>query len=109
MSHPRGEIIRKKLDQVANMDSAKKKGCVHFDQIVEVTPDAVDVCPQCVELGDTWVNLRLCMICGQVGCCDDSINTHARKHSQESGHPVIMSHMPNEDWLWCYPDEVLIF
>jgi CPA2 family monovalent cation:H+ antiporter-2 len=109
MNEPRIVIIQKKVEQVANINPARKKGCIHFDQIEAVTPDAEDVCPQCVELGDTWVNLRVCMTCGQVGCCDDSKNTHARKHAQESGHQVIMSIMPNEDWLWCYTDEVLIF
>ncbi|NIM96485.1 MAG: hypothetical protein GTO18_22525 [Anaerolineales bacterium] len=88
------------------MDAADRQDCVHLDQIEEVTPNS-DVCEACIALGDTWVNLRVCMICGQVGCCDDSKNTHARKHFKATGHPIIMSFQPGEDWLWCYVDEAL--
>ena len=91
------------------MDESVKKGCVHFNLIQEVEPNSDNVCEQCVALGDTWVNLRLCMTCGQVGCCDDSKNRHARKHYQEVEHPVIMSFQPREDWLWCYVNDVLVF
>ena len=59
-------------------------------------------CPQCKGAGDSWVNLRICMVCGQVGCCDDSPNTHATKHWQATGHPVVRSLQPGEDWQWNY-------
>jgi uncharacterized UBP type Zn finger protein len=99
--------IQTKIREVSELGKEEKRGCIHFDQIQDVTPDS-DVCEACVALGDTWVNLRLCMTCGQVGCCDDSKNTHARKHSMATMHPVIMSYKPGEDWLWCYVDEVLL-
>ena len=54
--------------------------CTHLEMINDVTPSSADQCLQCVEMGDEWVHLRLCMICGQVGCCDNSKNTHATKH-----------------------------
>jgi uncharacterized UBP type Zn finger protein len=50
------------------------------------------------------VHLRLCMICGHVGCCDNSKNKHATKHYHTTGHPIIRSFQPGENWLWCYPD-----
>jgi uncharacterized UBP type Zn finger protein len=50
------------------------------------------------------VNLRVCLVCGQVGCCDNSKNTHATKHYHESGHPVIQSYQPGETWRYCYID-----
>ena len=28
-------------------------------------------CEECLATGDTWVHLRVCLICGHVGCCDD--------------------------------------
>lgn len=100
-------IIKTKVAGISGVGAEHKKGCIHFDQIQEVTPNS-DVCEECVALGDTWVNLRLCMACGQVGCCDDSKNTHARKHFEATDHPVIMSYQPGEEWLWCYSDKVLL-
>jgi hypothetical protein len=45
------------------------------------------------------------MTCGKVGCCDSSPNRHATAHNRESGHPIIRSAEPGEDWSWCYVDE----
>jgi len=53
--------------------------CKHLNQIDVVTPSG-EGWQECLELGDTWVHLRLCMRCGQVRCCDDSKNKHATKH-----------------------------
>ena len=60
------------------------------------------VCEACVAMGDTWVHLRMCLHCGNVGCCDDSKNHHASRHASASGHPVIRSVEPGEHWLWCF-------
>jgi uncharacterized UBP type Zn finger protein len=68
-----------------------------------VTPIARG-CQECLERGDSWVHLRLCMTCGHVGCCDDSTNRHATRHFHRTQHPVIKSFEPGEDWGWCYPD-----
>lgn len=81
--------------------------CTHLDQ-VRVTETDIDVCPQCQETGDDWVELRLCLICGRVGCCDDSRNRHATAHFYESGHPLIRSLEPGEDWQYCYVDASLV-
>jgi uncharacterized UBP type Zn finger protein len=56
-------------------------------------------------MGDRWVHLRMCLSCGEVGCCDSSKNKHARKHSGEVGHPIARSVEPGEDWWWCFVDE----
>ena len=61
-------------------------------------------CKECIESGDGWVHLRLCLACGHVGCCDDSPNKHASAHYRSSGHPVIKSFEPGEDWAWCFVD-----
>ncbi len=78
--------------------------CTHLDQLADVDP-GLGVCPQCVEMGSRWVHLRQCMTCGQTGCCTDSPNTHASKHAAGSGHAVMRSIEPDEDWMWCFPDE----
>jgi len=60
------------------------------------------VCRRCLEDGSTWVALRQCLDCGDVGCCDSSPAQHATVHFRESTHPVMQSAEPGEDWRWCY-------
>ena len=60
---------------------------------------------RCEECGSTF-NLRLCAHCGHVGCCDSSPNRHATAHHRASGHAVVQSFEPCEDWFWCYVDEL---
>lgn len=79
--------------------------CTHVDEIADVTPDAVDVCPECVALGDDWVHLRICLTCGHVGCCDNSKNRHARRHFHATQHPVVQSYEPREVWRYCWIDD----
>ena len=80
------------------------KPCAHIAQIRDVVPSA-DGCEDCRAIGSDWVHLRLCLVCGRVGCCDDSPNKHATAHFHASGHPVIRSFEPGEAWGWCYSDE----
>ena len=80
--------------------------CEHLDHIVPVTPSA-DGCEDCLKIGGRWVHLRMCQTCGKVGCCDSSPHRHATTHHHESGHPVVRSVEPGEDWSWCYPDELM--
>lgn len=84
------------------------KTCTHLDQIKDVTPSTLDGCEDCLKIGSTWVHLRLCLSCGHVGCCDDSPNKHATQHFHSSRHPIIQSFQPDEDWLWCFVDELLM-
>ncbi|MCW2582063.1 MAG: hypothetical protein JWQ53_853 [Klenkia sp.] len=57
-------------------------------------------CVECEATGSWWFHLRRCAQCGHVGCCDSSLGTHATAHAQESGHPVITSYEPGEDWFF---------
>jgi hypothetical protein len=82
------------------------EACAHHDQAREVTPSGTG-CDECLSVGDRWVHLRLCMVCGKVGCCDNSKNRHARAHFHADGHALIQSYEPNEEWWWCYLDEVV--
>jgi hypothetical protein len=65
-------------------------------------------CKECLAIGTRWVHLRLCMLCGHVGCCDDSPEKHATDHFARTGHPIIKSFEPGEDWWWCYVDESVL-
>jgi uncharacterized UBP type Zn finger protein len=82
--------------------------CTHLDQIRDVSP-RTDGCEECLASGDWWVHLRLCLTCGHVGCCDSSPNRHATKHFHSTGHPLIRSLEPGEEWVWCYLDEVAFY
>ncbi len=79
--------------------------CNHLDQIREVAPGSLG-CEECLKMGDNWVHLRICLICGHVGCCDNSKNKHATGHFHETHHPIIQSFERGEDWIWCYVDEL---
>jgi len=81
--------------------------CTHIDTVtITQLPEAVDGCEDCLRTGDPWLHLRICLECGHVGCCDDSPNRHASAHSHASGHPIIRSLEPGEEWSWCFLDEV---
>src|SRR4029453_15887670 len=81
--------------------------CTHLDQLQTVTPMS-EGCADCVALGDTWIHLRLCRICGYVGCCDESKKNHAPQHFHKTSHPTIKSLEPGEGWNWCYIDQTYL-
>jgi hypothetical protein len=62
-------------------------------------------CVECDEAGGWWVHLRRCAQCGHIGCCDSSPSQHASAHAKTSGHPVIRSFEPGEDWFYNYETE----
>ena len=77
------------------------------------------LCEECIKAGDSWERVRICLprgsfaplrglTCGHVGCDDESKGKHARKHFEETGHPIIASGTPGHDWRWCYIDEEYI-
>jgi uncharacterized UBP type Zn finger protein len=80
--------------------------CPHLNTLpAEVMPDAVDVCSDCVALGQkSWAHLRMCLTCGHVACCDSSPFKHATAHHHTTSHPVMRSFEPGESWRWCYLD-----
>jgi hypothetical protein len=54
------------------------------------------------------VELRSCLTCGKVGCCNDSANKHAAAHFEDSGHPLIRTVEPGDNWNYCFVDQVLV-
>jgi uncharacterized UBP type Zn finger protein len=79
--------------------------CEHITQAKDFHPRR-RVCEDCIKTGDSWVHLRICLICGHVGCCDSSKNKHATKHFHSTSHAVVRSIEPGEAWGWCYADEM---
>jgi uncharacterized UBP type Zn finger protein len=79
--------------------------CTHLDEVkITELPESVEGCAECLLTGEAWLHLRICLHCGQVGCCDDSPNRHARAHAHGAGHPLIRSLEPGEVWSWCFVD-----
>ena len=79
----------------------------HQREVRPLKPRAMG-CEECLLLGSQWVHLRLCLTCGHVGCCDSSPGRHARMHFQHSGHPIVQSFEPGEDWRWCFVHEAVV-
>jgi len=89
--------------KLAFTGQAGDKRCAHFDMIRMYEPTS-DLCAQCVASGDSWPTVRMCLVCGFVGCCDTSKNKHMKQHWQETGHPIFRSLRLAEGWAWCYED-----
>ena len=88
---------------------ARRSGdCEHLrDAPAVIRPLTPHACAACQRAGTRWVHLRLCLTCGEVGCCDSSPERHATRHFEQTGHPVMRSHEPGESWRWCYVDNHL--
>jgi hypothetical protein len=65
-------------------------------------PPSVTGCVECDVAGGWWLHLRRCAECGHVGCCDTSPSQHATAHWKATGHPIVQSFEPGEDWFWNY-------
>ena len=59
--------------------------CTHLDQVLVDRPEKVAGCEE---------------------CCDSSPNRHASAHVRNSGHPIVTSVEPGEEWSYCYVDDV---
>src|SRR5580692_10746388 len=82
---PEGKLEMKKEQRGINLDS-KPSG---------------DGCVECLASPKGWwFHLRRCAKCGHIGCCDSSPSQHASKHAAETGHNVIRSFEPGEEWFW---------
>src|SRR5215510_1412490 len=80
--------------------------CSHLDTVDPGAQPSAPGCEECLRDGGRWVHLRMCRVCGHVGCCDSSPSKHASAHFREVGHPLASSFEPGEDWWWCFVDEV---
>jgi hypothetical protein len=81
--------------------------CAHLDHVlVKELPESVEGCEECLASGDPWFHLRICLECGKVACCDSSPNRHASAHAESSGHPIIGSLEPGDEWSYCFVEDV---
>jgi len=76
-----------------------------MDQIDPAVPPSGTGCVECDASGAWWLHLRRCAACGHVGCCDSSPAQHASAHAAASGHRIVQSFEPGEDWFWDYVAE----
>ena len=75
-------------------------------QLIDPTvPPTGTTCVECDANGGWWLHLRRCAACGHVGCCDSSPAGHARIHASASGHTIVRSFEPGEDWFWDFATE----
>lgn len=70
----------------------------------EVPPSGTG-CLECEQEGAWWFHLRRCAECGHVGCCDQSLGQHGTRHFQQTGHRVMQSFEPGEEWFWDFVRE----
>jgi Zn-finger in ubiquitin-hydrolases and other protein len=71
-------------------------------------PPSGSGCEECLATGGWWLHLRRCAACGHIGCCDNSPSQHARHHHENSGHSVIRSFEPGEDWFYDFRTDEFI-
>lgn len=97
----------RRLTRVGQLPQSPQR-CAHLREApTDVRPGTPDRCEDHRPEDGPPVHLRLCLSCGHVGCCDSSRPRHATAHHQATGHPVIRSQEPGEDWRWCYLDAQL--
>src|SRR5215218_91047 len=84
--------------------AARRKDDAMTEETDLGVPPSGSGCVDCdaAEPAGWWVHLRRCAACGHVGCCDSSPEQHATRHFAETGHPVVQSFEPGEDWFWDY-------
>ena len=93
---------REELLTGAGGTSHRGEGCPDLEQYPATETQAEPVCDACLRDGTRWVAMRQCLVCAQVACCDSSPGRHASAHFHETGHPVMESAEPGEDWRWCF-------
>lgn len=98
------DAIRRALFQ----RSFRHRHCSHLGSIRQALDGGDYACAACQLEGTRTVHLRRCLTCGEVACCDSSPGRHARRHHQHTGHPLIRSVEPGEDWAWCYVDHAYL-
>lgn len=90
-----------------------REGAGRVSDVSGISPTVQPSGPGCAdceaqETPGWWLHLRRCAWCGHVGCCDSSPAQHASAHYRATGHRVVQSYEPGEDWFYDYEtDEML--
>ncbi|NNC79378.1 MAG: hypothetical protein HKN94_04410 [Acidimicrobiales bacterium] len=95
-------VIMAMDEQLAEIEGS----CIHLETTPDIIPKS-SVCEECERAGHAWVELRVCLTCGDVGCCDDSAGRHATAHYETTGHALIASIEPGAQWAYCYTDDLV--
>jgi uncharacterized UBP type Zn finger protein len=83
--------------------------CPHVTELPRHEPAPLsDTCLECLAVGSHPVQLRLCLACGHVGCCDSSPHQHGTQHFKDTDHAVMRSFEPGESWRWCFVDGSIV-
>ncbi|WP_078863418.1 MULTISPECIES: UBP-type zinc finger domain-containing protein [unclassified Streptomyces] len=83
--------------------------CEHVADLPRPEPEPQsDTCLECLAAGTHPVQLRMCLVCGHVGCCDSSPYRHGTRHFKDTGHAVMRSFEPGESWRWCFVDGSIV-
>jgi len=80
------------------------------EQINPEVPPSGTGCADCLA-GDGpgwWVHLRRCAECGHIGCCGSSPSQHSEAHYEQSGHSLITSFEPDEDWFYDFETDRMV-
>jgi Na+/H+ antiporter len=98
------DLSQQNREEIRDVTAARRTGdtCDHLADSPAVETGADPACADCLRDGTTWVALRQCLACGNVGCCDSSPGRHATAHFHGTTHPVMQSAEPDENWRWCY-------
>jgi len=98
------DLSNQSREEIRNVTAVRRTGdsCDHLASAPAVETAGDPQCSDCLRDGTTWVALRQCLACGNVGCCDSSPSRHATAHFHDTTHPVMESAEPGEDWRWCY-------
>ncbi|WNG40612.1 sodium:proton exchanger [Archangium violaceum] len=99
---------RRMLGTMGGLRHGTATTCVHLDLLRQDVLPRTSGCEECLVQHLRWHNLRMCLICGHVGCCDASFGRHAMRHFEATGHPLMRSFEPGEHWGWCYVDAIEI-
>ena len=101
------ERLADAVRRVAFQRSIGERRCAHAAAARDISARST-TCSGCDAQGMHWLKLRMCLSCGNVGCCDSSAGHHARDHFEATGHPVMRSIEPGDAWAWCYPDKAYL-
>ena len=85
------EALQDGARRFAFQHSLRRRPCDHWTQQPADSSAPAARCGSCDAEGTAWVHLRRCLSCGAVGCCDTSSGRHARRHFEDTGHPLIAS------------------
>ncbi|MEM7274159.1 MAG: low temperature requirement protein A [Actinomycetota bacterium] len=98
----------RRLEARMDADLSEAAGtCHHLAAATMPEEIGTHACDECVAHDQRWVQLRVCLTCGYVGCCDDTPGRHATRHFEETGHATMATLEPGGEWAWCYLHEVM--